>query len=99
MDEDIDAVHLQARKRQVSWDRAEKARLALTPYLQEIYEYDVRFALTDFLADVFHLAHRDGINIRDEKTIRAILDRSMKFFDAEEPEQYIPTLGKLPPKK
>jgi hypothetical protein len=95
---DSDREHLKLRKRQVSWERAEKARLALTPYLQEIHENDLRFALTDLLVDVFHLAARTGYDL-DSETIADILRRSKAFFAAEEAEQYLPAFGKVGPKE
>ena len=95
---DWDVVQRRGRKRQVSWDRAEKARLALTPYFQEVLENDLRFALTDFLIDVLHLAARNGTGL-DGEDIEAIIERSKSFFADEEPEQYLPELDKFVPKK
>lgn len=94
MSEDLDFVHRQARKRQVSWDRAEKARTALAPYFQEYLENDVRFALTDFLVDVFHLADRTGFSL-DKEALQAVIERSISFYADEEAVQYIPALGKV----
>lgn len=98
MPDEVDSEHLKLRRRQVSWDRAERARIALTPYFQEILENDLRFALTDLLTDVFHLAAREGVSL-DKETLGAIVSRSKGFFAQEEAVQYLPAFGKLPTKK
>lgn len=85
-----DALQYKLRKRRVSWDRAEKARQALAPYLEAVAAEgnDLRFALTDFLTDVRHLADREGVDM-DEETLTAILERSALFFREEECVQFL----------
>lgn len=93
MSEDL-TIMRKARKRQVSWDRAEKARIALTPYFQELLENDLRFALTDFLIDVLHLADMQGLSL-DRETFGTIVERSFGLHAEEEAPQRIREIDKV----